>query len=171
MVCVFMIGMTALPACSLDTTSSPPAPLIGPTGTIALSGSIAGNFGTIPIVVRCAGAGTIACSVGIISQGTTPYFVATLYFPAAPAVQTYLSTDADAHGTVSAGDSFTSGARSWRASVFQGSGVGSYSLVVTEVSAPSQGLVGLEYLIHGTLDATMDAVPPTSGTVTAHVVF
>jgi hypothetical protein len=158
-------------ACSLDTTSTQQTPLVGPTGTIALSGTIAGNFGTLPIVIRCAGAGTSSCTLGIVSQGSTPYFVATVYFPAAPAVRTYASADADAHATIGVGDSFGAGARSWHASVFQGSGSGSYSLVVTEVSAPSQGVGGLEYLIHGTLDATMTGTPPTTGTVSAHVVF
>jgi hypothetical protein len=161
------IATLALAAGCFDKVSRPPLPVVGAVGTVTLSGSMAASFSSAPIVATCTSA--TRCTVIIVAAQSPPYFAAHVNLSAEPVVRTYSSSDPDKSASISTSNENTSGAPTWSAAIFPtGPDRGTYSLVLTEVGPKG---AGWQFAIHGTLDATLVAEPPTTGTVSVHVVF
>jgi hypothetical protein len=157
-------------ACSFEMPSPPEDPA-AVTGKMIVSGALNAKYETLPIKVRCIPAALVPCSVSIVARPSS-VVSAYIYFPDGPAVRSYAETDSDARATMQASTEWGVPLQTWFASAYPGSTRrGTYTLKVTEVSAPVQGIDGAEYLIHATFDATLVGAGTATGTVTLHVTF
>jgi hypothetical protein len=163
------IAALALAAGCFDKPSKPPDPVVGAIGTVTLSGAMSSSFSTAPITAACNSA--THCTVVIVAAQSPPFFSIHVNLSAEPTVRTYSSSDPDKSASASVSDSNTPGAATWSAAIFPpgaGTDRGTYSMVLTDVGPKGAGWA---FAIHGTVDATLIAEPPTTGTVTVHVVF
>jgi hypothetical protein len=135
---------------------------------VTLSGAQSGTY-DCTIVSAWVAAQDIT-GVGLtVGQGSEVQLAGTVQYDKKGRTGTFASSDPDASGSVAWG----SGLNRYVASVGSGANMGSYTLRLSKVSSLGSSSSGEAYAVEGTLDASLDPIPGSSGsgTINLHATF
>jgi hypothetical protein len=156
--------MTACPGS--DTVDAPELPA-NVACSVALSGATTGNLTCTQALSVWASSNNTG-SVSINITGSSPTVTSAISFSGEPHTGTFKNTDANALGAVTV----TGAGGVWVASIGGNNATsGSYTLVLSSVSAATTTSTGKSYTVHGTLDATLPPIVGTGTSVTFHATF
>jgi hypothetical protein len=155
------------PVCRLLFTGGPVA---NPNATCTVTSAYrtASNSSTVNAT---AGSSSLIGGDASLQLVPAPFtFTFTSIQPGRIAAGTYSDTTSGLVGTLTITDA---GSNTYRATVGAGTNVGTFTLTITKSTIQANTSSGTSYLIDGTLDATVPALPSSgaSGTISVHTTF